>query len=104
MCSPTRRSGATTTWAAARTVRASRAGGGFGGFGDIFETFFGGGGGQAAGPIRAPSAARTPSSAVSIDLKTAAFGGTVDLDVTTAVVCDTCSGAGTQEGTKIGDV
>src|SRR5699024_11824924 len=38
---------------------------------------------------------------VNIDLETAAFGGTVDLDVTTAVVCDTCSGAGTQEGTSI---
>ncbi len=77
------------------------AGGGFGGFGDIFETFFGGGGGQAGGPIPRTQRGKDALVGVNIDLKTAAFGGTVDLDVTTAVVCDTCSGAGTQEGTKI---
>ncbi|WP_181273425.1 molecular chaperone DnaJ [Brevibacterium oceani] len=76
-------------------------GGGFGGFGDIFETFFGGGGGQAGGPIPRTQRGKDALVGVSIDLKTAAFGGTVDLDVTTAVVCETCSGAGTQEGTSV---
>ncbi|QUL80321.1 molecular chaperone DnaJ [Brevibacterium sp. SMBL_HHYL_HB1] len=72
-----------------------------GGFGDIFETFFGGGGGQAGGPIPRTQRGKDALVGVNIDLETAAFGGTVDLDVTTAVVCDTCSGAGTQEGTSI---
>src|SRR5699024_7131565 len=64
-------------------------------------TFFGGGGGQAGGPIPRTQRGKDALVGVNIDLETAAFGGTVDLDVTTAVVCDTCSGAGTQEGTSI---
>ncbi|MCT1445947.1 molecular chaperone DnaJ [Brevibacterium casei] len=75
--------------------------GGFGGFGDIFETFFGGGGGSAGGPIPRTQRGKDALVGVNIDLRTAAFGGTVDLDVTTAVVCETCSGAGTQDGTSI---
>ena len=77
------------------------AGGGFGGFGDIFETFFGGGGGGAGGPIPRTQRGKDALVGVNIDLETAAFGGNIDLDVTTAVVCDTCSGAGTQQGTSV---
>lgn len=76
-------------------------GGGFGGFGDIFETFFGGGGGSAGGPIPRTQRGKDALVGVNIDLKTAAFGGNVDLEVATAVVCDTCSGAGTQAGTSV---
>ncbi len=75
--------------------------GGFGGFGDIFETFFGGGAGSAGGPVPRVQRGKDALVGVNVDLKTAAFGGTVDLDVTTAVVCETCHGAGTQEGTSV---
>ncbi|WP_309130088.1 molecular chaperone DnaJ [Brevibacterium sp.] len=75
--------------------------GGFGGFGDIFETFFGGGAGSAGGPIPRTQRGKDALVGVSVDLKTAAFGGTVDLDVTTAVVCETCHGGGTQDGTSV---
>ncbi|MGO1917270.1 MAG: molecular chaperone DnaJ [Brevibacterium aurantiacum] len=76
-------------------------GGGFGGFGDIFETFFGGGAGSAGGPMPRTQRGKDALVGVNIDLETAAFGGNIDLDVATAVVCDTCSGAGTQQGTSV---
>jgi molecular chaperone DnaJ len=72
-------------------------GGGFGGLGDIMDAFFG------------TSASRGPRSRVrqgadalirlDLELAETAFGVTRDLTVDTAVVCSTCSGAGTAPGT-----
>jgi molecular chaperone DnaJ len=71
--------------------------GGFGGLGDIMDAFFG------ASTARGPrSRVRQGSDAlIRLDLELAetAFGVTRDLTVDTAVVCTTCSGAGTAPGT-----
>jgi molecular chaperone DnaJ len=71
--------------------------GGFGGLGDIMDAFFG------ASTARGPrSRVRQGSDAlIRLDLELAetAFGVTRDLTVDTAVVCGTCSGAGTAPGT-----
>lgn len=74
-------------------------GGGFG-FQDIFETFFGGGGGQHRGPV--PRARRGQDALVrlDIDLAEAAFGTRRELKVETAVVCGTCSGTCCAPGTS----
>ncbi|HYT09739.1 MAG TPA: molecular chaperone DnaJ [Mycobacteriales bacterium] len=70
---------------------------GFGGLGDIMDAFFG------AATARAPrSRVRQGADAlIRLDLELAetAFGTTKDLTVDTAVVCETCSGAGTAPGT-----
>ena len=71
--------------------------GGFGGLGDIMDAFFG------ASTARGPrSRVRQGGDAlIRLDLELAetAFGVTRDLTVDTAVVCATCSGAGTAPGT-----
>jgi molecular chaperone DnaJ len=70
---------------------------GFGGLGDIMDAFFG------AATSRGPrSRVRQGADAlIRLDLELAetAFGTTKDLTVDTAVVCETCSGAGTAAGT-----
>ena len=71
--------------------------GGFGGLGDIMDAFFGTS--NARGPR---SRVRQGSDAlIRLDLELAetAFGLTRDLTVDTAIVCATCSGAGTAPGT-----
>jgi molecular chaperone DnaJ len=72
-------------------------GAGFGGLGDIMDAFFG------ASSARGPrSRVRQGSDALirlDLELAEAAFGVTRDLTVDTAVVCSTCSGAGTAPGT-----
>ena len=72
-------------------------GAGFGGLGDIMDAFFG------ASTARGPrSRVRQGADAlIRLDLELAetAFGATRDLAVDTAVVCSTCSGAGTAPGT-----
>ena len=71
--------------------------GGFGGLGDIMDAFFG------ASTQRGPrSRVRQGADAlIRLDLELAetAFGVTRDITVDTAVVCTTCSGAGTAPGT-----
>ena len=71
--------------------------GGFGGLGDIMDAFFG------ASTARGPrSRVRQGSDAlIRLDLELAetAFGVSRDLTVDTAIVCATCSGAGTAPGT-----
>jgi len=71
--------------------------GGFGGLGDIMDAFFG------ASTARGPrSRVRQGSDAlIRLDLELAetAFGVSRDLNVDTAIVCATCSGAGTAPGT-----
>ena len=76
-------------------------GAGFGGFGDIFETFFGGGGGSRAG--RARSRRERGQDAlvhVSLELGDVVFGAHRDIEVDTAVLCETCNGECTQPGTQ----
>ena len=76
-------------------------GAGFGGFGDIFETFFGGGGG--GGRARPRSRAERGQDAlvrVTLDLGDVVFGTHRDLEVDTAVVCETCEGSCCQAGTS----
>jgi molecular chaperone DnaJ len=71
--------------------------GGFAGFGDIMDAFFGGGGHRTT-----RSRVRQGNDAlihVEIDLVDAVFGTTRDLTIDTAVVCPTCTGAGTAPGT-----
>ena len=74
---------------------------GFGGFGDVFEAFFGGG---AAGGGRGRRSRVRPGAdallQMSLTLEEAAFGIRKELNVETAVLCGTCSGAGTAPGTS----
>ena len=73
--------------------------GGFAGFGDIMDAFFGGGGSARGtrGRVRQGADALIR---LDVDLSEAAFGTTKDLNVDTAVLCVTCSGAGTAPGTN----
>lgn len=73
---------------------------GFGGFSDLFDAFFGGGAGAQPGPASRKRPGRDALVGVSIDLKTAVFGGTEDVSVVTAKLCDTCHGDGTRPGTS----
>lgn len=76
-------------------------GGGFGGFGDIFETFFGGGGGGRGGrPRSRRERGQDALVRVSMSLGDVVFGAHRDLEVDTAVLCDTCQGDCCQPGTQ----
>lgn len=88
-------------------VRGSGAGGGGGdpfGFtgnlGDIFDAFFGGGGGF--GAASRPSARRGVDAEIVVELtlEEAAFGIAKDVAVTGPVVCATCTGTGARPGTS----
>lgn len=72
-------------------------GGGFGGFGDIFETFFGGGGSR--GPKSRRERGQDALLRVEVDLDEVIFGTHRDLEVDTAIVCETCQGSCCQPGT-----
>ena len=75
-------------------------GAGFGGFGDIFETFFGGGGGgQRGGPRSRQERGQDALLRVEVDLEDVIFGTHRDIEVDTAVLCDTCKGTCCQPGT-----
>ena len=74
----------------------------FGGFGDIFETFFGGaggGGGGGRGPRSRRERGQDSLLRVEVDLDEVIFGTHRDLDVDTAVLCETCNGSCCQPGT-----
>jgi molecular chaperone DnaJ len=73
--------------------------GGFGGFGDIFETFFGAQGGS-RGPKSREERGQDALLRVEIDLGEVIFGTHRDLEVDTAVVCETCNGSCCQPGTS----
>ncbi len=77
-------------------------GGGFGGggFGDIFETFFGGGGGRSSRPRPRRERGQDAVVRLTLDLGDVVFGTHRDIEVDTAVLCDTCEGAGCQPGTQ----
>lgn len=74
--------------------------GGFGGFGDIFETFFGSAGGQrSARPRSRRERGQDALVRVTLELQDIVFGAHRDLDVDTAVLCETCQGSCCQPGT-----
>ncbi len=71
---------------------------GFGGFGDIMDAFFGGAG-SSRGPRSRTRAGADALIRLDLDLVETAFGANKDLMVETAVVCTSCTGAGTAPGT-----
>jgi len=75
--------------------------GGFGGFGDIFETFFGAaGGGRGARPRSRRERGQDALVRITLDLGDVVFGVHRDIEVDTAVLCETCKGSCCQEGTS----
>ncbi|MCW2287952.1 molecular chaperone DnaJ [Leucobacter luti] len=75
--------------------------GGANGFGDIFETFFGGGGfgGQQRGPRSRAERGDDAMIRVDVSLQDVIFGVQRDVTVNTAVLCTVCQGSCTQPGT-----
>ncbi|WP_222268607.1 molecular chaperone DnaJ [Modestobacter marinus] len=73
------------------------AGAGFGGLGDIMDAFFGGA--TARGPRSRVREGGDALIRVELDLAETVFGTTTDITVDTAVLCDSCAGAGTARGT-----
>jgi molecular chaperone DnaJ len=74
---------------------------GFSGFGDVFEAFFGGAAGGGGRGRR--SRVRPGNDALlqmSLTLEEAAFGTRREVTVETAVLCDTCHGAGSAPGSS----
>ncbi|HEY2043963.1 MAG TPA: molecular chaperone DnaJ [Jatrophihabitans sp.] len=72
---------------------------GFGGFGDIFETFFGGGG-TSRGPRSRVRQGADALLRLDLNLNEMAFGVKKDIAVETAVLCTTCHGDGCAPGTS----
>ncbi|GGR36144.1 molecular chaperone DnaJ [Agromyces mediolanus] len=72
---------------------------GFGGFGDIFETFFGGGQ-QSRGPRSRRERGQDALIRVELGLEEVIFGTHRELEVDTAVVCETCHGSCCAPGTS----
>ena len=73
-------------------------GAGFGGLGDIMDAFFGGA--TARGPRSRTRPGRDALIPVELELDETVFGTTKDITVDTAVLCSTCTGAGTAPGTR----
>lgn len=73
---------------------------GFGGFGDIFETFFGGGQARGSRPRSRRERGQDALVRVDLELKDVVFGTHRDLEVDTAVLCETCQGSCCQPGTQ----
>ncbi len=75
---------------------------GFGGFSDIFETFFGAAGrSSAAGrPRSRRERGQDALVRVTLDLGDVVFGAHRDIEVDTAVLCETCKGSCCQPGTS----
>ena len=69
--------------------------------GDVFNQFFGGGfGGAAQGPIPRTQPGRDALAQVSVNMKTAIFGGVVRTPISTYGLCQECGGSGAQKGTS----
>lgn len=72
-------------------------GGGFGGgLGDVFEAFFGGGAGGSRGPRSRVQPGSDALIRVTLGLDECATGVTKEIQVDTAVLCETCHGEGSQ--------
>merc|ERR1712232_690153 len=87
-------------------------GGGFGqevDLGDIFDSFFGGGGvggprgraGAGAGRTRGPAAGDDLRFDLEIDFKTAVFGGEEKVRIRHLEKCGTCGGSGVKPGSRV---
>ncbi|AEC02875.1 molecular chaperone DnaJ [Parasphaerochaeta coccoides] len=74
--------------------------GGMGGFGDIFDSFFGGGGRSAGGSraSRGPEPGQSLRHDVSIPFKEAVFGTSIEFTYARHVACDACHGTGGKGG------
>jgi molecular chaperone DnaJ len=77
-------------------------GGGAGsfGFGDIFETFFGASQGRTAGPRSRRERGQDALLRIEVELDEIVFGTKRDLEVDTAVLCETCDGSCCAPGTQ----
>jgi molecular chaperone DnaJ len=82
---------------ARRNYDSGGAEGGFG-FGDIFETFFGGGGQR--GPRSRAERGQDALLRVELSFEEAIFGTEKSIPVDTAVICDTCNGSCAKPGTS----
>jgi len=69
----------------------------FGGFGDIFDTFFGGGGRTA----NQPRAGEDIAQRINLSFEEAVFGCEKDIELNRVEPCHQCSGAGNEPGTPI---
>ncbi|MFC5703687.1 molecular chaperone DnaJ [Cohnella faecalis] len=69
-----------------------------GGFGDIFDMFFGGGGGRR--DPNAPQRGNDLQYTMTIEFKEAVFGKETDINIPRTESCDTCHGNGAKPGTK----
>jgi molecular chaperone DnaJ len=74
-------------------------GGDMGGFGDLFDMFFGGGGGQRRNP-NAPQRGNDLQYTMTIEFKEAVFGKETDIHIPRTETCDKCHGSGAKPGTK----
>ncbi|EFA23084.1 molecular chaperone DnaJ [Bifidobacterium gallicum] len=75
---------------------------GMGDMGDIFSSFFGSAFGAASGsgPIPRTQPGRDSLESMTIDLRTAVFGGNQKFTVDTFGVCNQCGGSGSQDGSQ----
>ncbi|ASS66030.1 MULTISPECIES: molecular chaperone DnaJ [unclassified Paenibacillus] len=71
---------------------------GGGGFGDIFDMFFGGGGGRR--DPNAPQRGNDLQYTMTIEFKEAVFGKETEITIPRTENCDTCHGSGAKPGTK----
>jgi len=69
------------------------------GFGDIFDTFFGGGGGS-RGPRSRAERGQDALLRVELTLEEVVFGAVKTLEVDTAILCSSCQGSCCQAGTS----
>lgn len=69
-----------------------------GGFGDIFDMFFGGGGGRR--DPNAPQRGNDLQYTMTIEFKEAVFGKETEISIPRTENCDTCHGSGAKPGTK----
>lgn len=72
----------------------------FGGFGDIFETFFGGGFGGGSGPRSRAEHGEDALIRLDVTLEEVMFGKEREININTAVLCETCDGSCAQPGTS----
>lgn len=72
-------------------------GGGAGGFDNIFDMFFGGGGRGQQGPQKGNDLRED----IDISFEDAAFGKSMDIEITRHEECDHCHGTGAEPGTKV---
>lgn len=70
----------------------------FGGFGDIFDMFFGGGGGRR--DPNAPQRGNDLQYTMTVEFKEAVFGKETEITIPRTETCDTCHGNGAKPGTK----